>query len=299
MLNEKDRGKIALIGPPNSGKTTIKSVFFEMANPINLLQESLDPSKGVNASRFSFFKLELAIFDLAGQENNIWFSKDTDIFNGSNLIICIFDITNPLDSIFKFLVDFLNLISKLKLTSSKIVLFLHKADLVNHAYPDTVINFIKKKLESQGLNTYDLLIYITSIAKDYFFDSYTSIYKILNSTFEKYISKISEKEFDNLKNELLIIFKCKNSIRYYYKDIAKFFNLSLQSVIFHLDRLEHLGFITHPLLEPLSFYLTESAYWFKIGIKKIKENTLNNKSSYGIEIFHTFLNLNKVYSSIS
>ena len=123
MRTKNNKGKITLLGPPNSGKTTINDVFFEMANPFKFLNESLEPTKGVNASQFYLFKLELAIFDLAGQENTIWFSKETEVFNGSNLIICVFDITNPLDTIFKFLLDSLNLIAKLKLKSSKIAVF--------------------------------------------------------------------------------------------------------------------------------------------------------------------------------
>jgi len=299
LLNEKDKAKITLIGPPNSGKTTIKNVFFEMANPLLLLQKSLEPTKGVNTSQFSFFNLILGIFDLAGQENDIWFSKETDIFKGSNLIICVFDISTPLDSILHFLLDSLNLISRLKLTSSKVVILLHKIDLVKLTYPELVINFIKKQLEFRELKTFNIPIYKTSIAKDYFFDSYNSIYKILNEIFEKNVSKINKKEFNNLKKELSIILKCKNSIKYNLEDIVKNLNLNYQNAKFHLDRLEHLGFIKYPIFEPFSFSLTERAYWFKMGLKKVKQSSIDHEFNEVIEIIHTFLNLNKVYNSVS
>ncbi len=63
-----------------------------MANPIELLQKSLKPSRGLNSNTFTFLDLDLGVFDLAGQENDNWFSKDKTVFIGSNLIICVYSI---------------------------------------------------------------------------------------------------------------------------------------------------------------------------------------------------------------
>ena len=64
------KAKIVLIGPPGTGKTTIKKVYFEMANPLMLLEHTLEPTKGINSCVYSIFDVSLGVFDLAGQENN-------------------------------------------------------------------------------------------------------------------------------------------------------------------------------------------------------------------------------------
>ena len=68
--------KVIFIGPPGTGKTTIKKIFFEMVSPLKLLKNTLDPTRGINSSIHSFFNLDLGVFDLAGQENENWFSKE-------------------------------------------------------------------------------------------------------------------------------------------------------------------------------------------------------------------------------
>ncbi|MEJ2279364.1 MAG: hypothetical protein P8Y70_16730 [Candidatus Lokiarchaeota archaeon] len=94
-----------MTGPPDSGKTTIKTVFFHFGNPIMLLKDPMDPTRGINSSIFSIFDSELGIFDLAGQENKIWFTQEKEIFNKSNVIICIFDVRSSLESIISFLIE--------------------------------------------------------------------------------------------------------------------------------------------------------------------------------------------------
>ena len=69
--------KIVFVGPPKVGKTTIKQVFFEHISPLSLLDNPLEPSRGINSSVYSTFNIDLGIFDLAGQENNIWFSSSS------------------------------------------------------------------------------------------------------------------------------------------------------------------------------------------------------------------------------
>ncbi|MFW9973117.1 MAG: hypothetical protein ACFFDF_23240, partial [Candidatus Odinarchaeota archaeon] len=39
--------KILLVGPPNSGKTSIKKVFFDNIDPSSILENPLTPTRGV------------------------------------------------------------------------------------------------------------------------------------------------------------------------------------------------------------------------------------------------------------
>ena len=52
MIKDK---KIVIVGPPGTGKTTIKKVFFEMGNPFKFLNVSLEPTRGIDSSVFSLF----------------------------------------------------------------------------------------------------------------------------------------------------------------------------------------------------------------------------------------------------
>ncbi len=292
------RRKITLIGPPNSGKTTIEKVFFEMANPIKLLQKSIEPTKGVNSNRFSLFTWDLGIFDLAGQENEIWFLKESDIFKGSNLIICVFDITSPLESMLHFFKKVLNLMEQIQLYACNLVVLLHKVDLVTPTYSHTVINFLYKQLQLQNLNKRLIPIYETSITKGFFFESYTVFFNIFNEIFNENSIKPSQRDFVNLKVELSIILKVTPSINYYHDDIENYFKLNSKEVRYHLKRLEHMGFIEHPILEPFSFYLTNRAKWFKLGLESEEKKIFENKFNDGLQIIYIFSNLNKVSSNV-
>ena len=293
MQNKENKKKITLVGPPNSGKTTIVRVFFEMVNPIKILEESVDPSKGLNSNMFSLFDDKLGIFDLAGQENDNWFTRDSEVFSGSDLIICIFDITTSLDSILRFLINIINLKKRLNLDFCKIIIFLHKRDLVIIQYPNITSSFIKTQLKNRGVAEQELSIYPTSITKDYFFLTYSVIFELLNFIKRIDMNILSNTEINQLNTELSIILKCNNSIKYNKKYIAKDFNLDESEMLIHLNRLENLGFISSPISDPYSFFLTNRAYWFKIGLESKEEKTHDNKSNEGIEILHAFLNINR------
>jgi small GTP-binding protein len=295
LQKSNNKIKITIVGPPNSGKTTIKKVYFEMANPMELLQKSLKTTKGLNSNTFTFFDLDLGVFDLAGQENDNWFSKEKVVFTGSNIIICVFDITSPLDSITQFFVKLLEIKEDIELQTCKVIIFLHKIDLVNASYPNVVSNFIKKQIKLRKINEENIKIYKTSITKDYFFNTYKIITDILILFHEIDLRAITKQEYNNLEVELSIILKCRHSIKHYNDDIAKYYHFSSSTVKFHLDRLEHLGFIRYAILEPFAFFLTNRAYWFKIGLEKEEEKVLSNKFNIGIELLHTFLNFEKSY----
>ena len=126
--------KILLVGPPGAGKTTIKKVFFEMANPYRLLNTDLEPTRGINSSIFSFLDMNLGVFDLAGQENENWFKSDKIIFNKANIVICVLDVNIYLKEIFAFLNTMINVYHDMKLKNCYIAILMHKIDLIDKLY---------------------------------------------------------------------------------------------------------------------------------------------------------------------
>ena len=170
----KKNKKIVLIGPPGAGKTTIRDVFFENANPLYLLRNPLDPSRGINSNVYSIFNSNIGIFDLAGQENNVWFfNKSVEIFKGSDLIICVFDIRNSLEYITNFLIDIDRIKREFLSSTSTLIVFLHKVDLFNSSYINHKFKVINDFFTIQHQMGTGFKIYFTSITKEFFFDTFS------------------------------------------------------------------------------------------------------------------------------
>jgi len=281
------------VGPPGIGKTTIKEIYFDKGDPLTLLENPLPPSRGVNSSIYSLFNSNLGIFDLAGQENNIWFSKSgKEVFNESSVIVCIFDIMNSTESIIRFLVNIYQIIKELNLHSCKIIAFLHKIDLVSSSYVYQKIKAIKKFITIQHPRGGDFEIFKTSIGKEFFYETYYIILDILNSVFQRDLIPISKQEFQDLKKELSIILTSDHISKNNSDHLIDKFDLDLDKVNLHLQRLEHLGFVDN--FDNFKFFkLTNKAYCFKVGWEKEQSNTEENKENKNIELFYIFLCLNK------
>ena len=290
IINDK---KVMFVGPPGVGKTTIKEIYFDKGDPLTLLENPLLPSRGVNSSVYSLFNSNLGIFDLAGQENNIWFSKSgKEVFNESSIIICIFDIMNSTESIIRFLVKIYQIIKELNLHSCKIIAFLHKIDLVSPSYVNQKIKAIKKFITIQHPRGGDFEIFKTSIGKDFFYDTYYIILNILDSIIQRDLIPISKPEFLLLKKELSIILQSDHISKYKSDYLVEKFDLELEKAHLHMQRLEHLGLINN--FDNFKFFkLTNKAYYFKVGWEKEHFNTKKNKENKNIELFHIFLYLNK------
>ena len=159
---KKDK-KVLMIGPPGVGKTTIKEVFFEIANPLELLKNPLEPTKGVATSNYSFFDLKLSIFDLAGQEIENWFKEDKYIFFQSNIIICVLDIRSHLKDITYFLQRVIEIFKELKLKNCHFVIFLHKIDLIDAIFLRHKLRAINEFLTKEKRLKSKIKIYTTSL----------------------------------------------------------------------------------------------------------------------------------------
>jgi hypothetical protein len=273
------------------GKTTIQKTFFEQANPSSLLERPLKPSRGVNSNTYSIFSTDLAIFDLAGQENNNWFSKaGRSVFNGSNIIICVFDIQNSLESIISFLINAYKLKKELNLRSCRIIALLHKTDLRSSPYVYNKLKIIQEFITIQHPLGKKFKIYDTSITRDYFYRTYCIIYNLINLIYQNSPILINEQEFQELKKELSIILTSNPKVTYNTSELIYGSETNFEEFKNHLERLVRLGFIES--FDHFKFFkLTERAYYFKIGLEKeifTNKMSLFNKN---IKIIHLFLSI--------
>jgi len=290
----KESKKMVLVGPAGVGKTSIFNSYFEMANPKTLLDDSLEPTRGINSSLYSLFNSHFGIFDLAGQENDLWFSTSQDIFKHSNLIICIFDVMNSLESIISFLIKILQIKKRLHLSECKIITFIHKIDLVEPSYVFHKIKAIDDFFISQYHRGQEIDIYKTSITEEFYFSTYSILGEILNLLFnQEERAPIGENELAYIKNEIKMLLKMEKEVYYDKKNLSREFNFKMDDVTSHIDRLLQINFVQYN--EVLnSFKLTERSYFFKIGLEKEFSNVINNDFERNIESFHIFLSLNKI-----
>ena len=290
----KESKKIILVGPAGVGKTSIFNSFFEMGNPKSLLDDSLEPTRGINSSLYSLFDSYFGVFDLAGQENDLWLSTNQDIFYNSNLIICIFEVMTSLESIISFLVKILQIKKRLHLSECKIITFIHKIDLVEPSYVFHKIKAIDNFFKTQYRRGQEIEIYKTSITEEFFFSTYSILGEILRLLFnQEERAQIGEKEHANIKNEIELLLKMEKGVYYNKEILSRELNFKIDDINSHIDRLLQINFVqSNDALN--SFKLTERSYFFKIGLEKEFSNAIIDNFERYIESFHIFLSLNKI-----
>jgi len=284
--------KIVFVGPPNTGKTTIKSVFFEMANPLKLLKKSLDPSRGINSSVYSLFDLELGVFDLAGQENENWFKKEREIFNHTSLIICVLDVNSYLKDNFAFIDDLLDVYKELKLSGCSIVLLLHKIDLIEPLYLQHKIKAFDEYIKNEKKADSMVQIFATSITKKFFLDTYDIIADIFSNSFKNISSLKNTSIFQDFRKDIKIILQYDDLKKHNITNLFYDFDLSIKDATPRLRRLEKLGFLK--FIENMqNFQLTARAIFFKGGLESEEKDDKDSKINKILESLYLFSNLNK------
>ena len=86
--------KVLLVGRPAMGKTTIKKVIFEKADPNELILFPLESTIDANFSTHNILDITISLLDTAGQSLPIYLNNvdlQMDIFGDTSALIYIFD----------------------------------------------------------------------------------------------------------------------------------------------------------------------------------------------------------------
>jgi len=288
---EIQKKKIILIGPPNVGKTTLKKAFLENINPLALLDPKnsiIEPTRGAEISIYQLFNSEIGIFDLAGQENKLWLSSEQKIFENADIIVIVFDTNIELKQMIEFYFKILE-IHKIQCIYATIYIIIHKIDLL------TQLKLYKKLqafLDYIKLKKPDFLpkeILTTSIKKEYFFDSYIKIQKILIEALNREIIKISSNEFKILNKCVKIILSFEPYIEYYLVNLIEKFNFEEIEIQNLLNLMKYLNLIDiyQDKKNYLNsrFKLSERAIYIKESIQKLQNSLEPQKEkSYYIKL---------------
>ncbi|MHA1731029.1 MAG: GTPase [Promethearchaeota archaeon] len=197
---EKIKTKILLIGPPGSGKSTVRSVFFEEIEPRELFQNTLEPTRGVENYVYDWFGVEVGVADSSGQEILDWFEegKREEVFGYSDAIIFLFDASRweaSKEEVQMYLYKTYLTAFLLEL-DAPIHVFFHKADLVPPERQDhlfaTMKTSIHQHLVENDLTVAEVNCRWTSVVDAGVFTIFRAFRSILMAAVKKILTSISE-----------------------------------------------------------------------------------------------------------
>ncbi|MHA1519752.1 MAG: ADP-ribosylation factor-like protein [Promethearchaeota archaeon] len=185
--------KVVMLGRAGVGKTTLKKIFFERANPLLLLKNSLEPTIGAESNLYDM-GLKLAVHDLAGQELNSWLDEEQYVFDSSDVIFIILDSSDDWDGNIEIHNRLRQILQKNHVASS-ISLIFHKVDLLTNLQFENLKKNIAALRKSVAIN---VGLYFSSIKEEFILDTFHAFVDALkiglcrreNCVFQDYLVKL-------------------------------------------------------------------------------------------------------------
>ncbi|MHA1793427.1 MAG: ADP-ribosylation factor-like protein [Promethearchaeota archaeon] len=232
--------KILILGHTGSGKTSIKKVVFEGVSPSKLLYEPVPPTRGVEPTVYSWLDLTMGIFDTSGQELATLLSDVNEqpfSFENTDLLLYVMDVnswsfnqiemTSELKKINELLKDYC--------PHAKIIIFLHKIDLVPSGSMVQTLARIKKEIEEKTR----INVLLTSIHPRYIHYLHDA-FSFLLSSFSPdacYLKSLFDERLENEKDKMCLITNTKLGIT--VQSLSKNFDFNkvhdIQEIILNLD----------------------------------------------------------------
>ncbi len=214
---ESSTQKLLIIGRAGTGKTSIKKIVFEGVDPLNLLSNPLEPTRGILPSVYSWLDLKLGLFDSSGQELSHLLENEIDsdqilAFENTDIIVYLFDYPTWVSN-FQLIIDDIKQvldIIKDKSYSAKLILFFHKIDLIEkesrREFLEEITNILKQK--------FDVSIYYTSIYPNLIYSLYNGFYELLSSFSKEniYLKEILDSMIRDFSKTMFFITNLNDSI---------------------------------------------------------------------------------------
>ncbi|MFX1453369.1 MAG: GTPase, partial [Promethearchaeota archaeon] len=178
--------KVTFVGKPEVGKTTIKKVILEGEDPTELIMFPLEATIGIQYSVHDFMDLKVSLLDSPGQSLPLLLEDDQKqimTFGDTSAIIYIFDYPNWIENSQDIIDDIKKIyeIRKKLEIDAKIVLFLHKIDLLIHKKIGSMLALIRRQVVKQLNLPEDLSIYFTSLHPNLIYTVYNAISDIFSN----------------------------------------------------------------------------------------------------------------------
>ncbi|GAB4326965.1 MAG: hypothetical protein Kow0069_33710 [Promethearchaeota archaeon] len=165
--------KIAVMGPSGVGKTTLRKIFFDQSNPIELLAKRLEPTYGVETHRYELGN-SIVVHDLAGQQLDDWLTTSTEVIEGSDLVLLLLDARDPLEENGRLVDKVLRVVERV-CPNATVGAFFHKVDLLN----ELDLKEVEKYVDRLSVVHPGLVVASTSFAQRHFLSTFRSFVNLV------------------------------------------------------------------------------------------------------------------------
>ena len=211
--------KISMVGKPEVGKTTIKKVIFEGEDPNELVIFPLEATIGIKYSVPDFMNLKISLLDSPGQSLPLLLEdeqKQILTFGDTSAIIYIFDYPSWIENSQDIIDDIKKIyeIKKKQEFDAKIILFLHKIDLLINKKIGSMLALIKRQVIKQLNLSEELPIYFTSLHPNLIFTVYNAISDIFSnySRDSSNLKKLIKKIINGLSKTICVVSNQDNNL---------------------------------------------------------------------------------------
>ena len=182
-------------------------MIFEGEDPNDLILSPLEATIGIKFSMYDYMDTKVSLIDAPGQSLELILKdeqKQLIAFGNSKAIIYVFDYPSWIKNSQDILDDVKNIyeINKKHEFGAKIILFLHKIDLLMNKKIGNMLALIRRQIKKRLTLPIDIPIYFTSLHPNLIYTTYNAISNTIS---------------DFLENNLIL----KDMIKEVFKDISK------------------------------------------------------------------------------
>ena len=131
---ESPKVRIAFIGRAGSGKNTIRKIFFDKVNPLNVLKQAFEQKKKAvkqkKVKQKNDVETELLVCNLPGPNLSQWFDEDSCLLDNIDVVFLILEATDEWYENLDVIRQFDENVRKHHINAS-IGILLHKIDLIS------------------------------------------------------------------------------------------------------------------------------------------------------------------------
>ena len=275
---ESPKVRIAFIGRAGSGKNTIRKIFFDKVNPLNVLKQAFEKKKKAvkqkKVKQKNDVETELLVCNLPGPNLSQWFDEDSCLLDNIDVVFLILEATDEWYENLDVIRQFDENVRKHHINAS-IGILLHKIDLLTVQK----LNDLKRNLQEVRKESRINIDFFTTSNQPQFINE--TIFAILRTLVSVYKNNENFDFYDLfIETELMRHFKkpkkpdydeLKHRLRIQPIEIVGFFNILIRDGILVKENNQKITKLSEKGLQIINFI--DTTY-----ISKLKDTLLTEKN---------------------